>query len=409
MRRLFCAFLFIPCFSFAAGSVSLSDLVRDLNTTSYDFDLIQPKPFISDVQLRISGDASVKEEFRLLGEDSGDADKLEYKLRLKLDNLSEYQLKKNLYKNQQKRSKYANRVALGSEVSEIIAKYIELNLARKKYVLIKKLNTIYRDKVTVLKKLSSRGQKDVTDYLKAVEKLEENKAEIRDSEILLDAIVKMINSKLKKNYVLSDFARDEKLVSLDFIKAKLSLSQDELAGVSAKLAEYNYDKIQIETELDNEKRHKIVDFVDISYEEIDNDEKDRRISLQVGINIPGLNSNLSSVDTAIDSIMKKRRAREDYVSEGERFSILQKTLQKLVSTLKELKTSEALSEARRVFRIYSRRKATSPLTLLSLNEFIIKAEITQNESESELYSKFYEYMFELGNLKLENGRLTIKG
>jgi len=80
-----------------------------------------------------------------------------------------------------------------------------------------------------------------------------------------------------------------------------------------------------------------------------------------------------------------------------------------VKTLKKTKKNNALREAKRILRLYSRRKGTSPLKLIKISEFIAKSKLHNNESESKLYKTFYRYLLETGNLELVNGRLKIKG
>ena len=49
------------------------------------------------------------------------------------------------------------------------------------------------------------------------------------------------------------------------------------------------------------------------------------------------------------------------------------------------------------------------MRLLKLNEFIVSENIKQREYEMELYTKFYEYVYETDKLSLSDGQLVIRG
>ena len=227
-----------------------------------------------------------------------------------------------------------------------------------------------------------------------------------------------INTLLNTKFKLNDFAKNEKLLSLDYMKKKMRSTDKSLKGLEEKLSKYHQERIHLETKLEYEKDNKVLEFVAIEFnqnqlpnsDEFDDFSQDKkRLSVNFAINLPFLDSNMERSDNTMDSFLKKRKAREDYMASKSDMTLLKGTVSNLLSGVSKLERSKSVREARRYLRIYSKRKGTSPLRLLSLNEFFIDAELKMNEYKSSLYINFYKYMFEIGKLEFENGRLVLKG
>ena len=190
----------IICISFtliyisgATASVKLQDLLLKVNGESHNVDLKKPIPFINNIELR----AGYSRDFEngvttqtdrdgtgaITGvdreDDSSESSSKELTLRVKVDNLKEYSLKRKLARNQKNRKESLNGVGRLSDAQIITELYITLKLTRKKLVLLKRVNIIYRDKVKVLKTKSRKGSADIVDYLGAVKKLELNTLELQ--------------------------------------------------------------------------------------------------------------------------------------------------------------------------------------------------------------------------------------
>lgn len=424
---------------FATGNahgngLKLHDLLIKVKKEDSDIQLKNPKPFINSLQLRLSGDISqdISDNRR---ENDGDPTRndddtdysngtsVEATLRFKVDNLTEYSLKKKLAQNQKMRKNIVSGISRGGEAKNLISLYINLKLNREKESLLKKLNEIQRDKVKVLKAMSRKGSADVVDYLDAVNKLESSTLDLKMHKISLINTVSTINSELTSDYKISDFSRSEKLISIDFIENMLRSSPSDI-GLSSKLAKHEIERIDILNKLNNEQKHKIVDFIDISYkrgqsssaskeissgDEDNSDSFDSSIGFQIGFNLPFLNSDLKSVGESLDYIVKKKKAKKEFYELRDSFETLRVHLISLVQGIKTLRSSKALSEAKKILRVYSRQNGTSPLRLLKLNEFIVSENIKQREYEMELYTKFYEYVYETDKLSLNNGQLDIRG
>ena len=111
----------------------------------------------------------------------------------------------------------------------------------------------------------------------------------------------------------------------------------------------------------------------------------------------------------ITSILKKRKAKKEYYNELEGFESLKNNILSLVRGIKSLRSSKSLWEAKKVLKVYSKQKGTAPLRLLKLSEFIAFEQIKKIDYELELYTRFYQYVYETNRLKLVNGQLVIKG
>ena len=431
---LYSALLFLSIQNGYSDDLKLHDLLTKVKSEESNVELKNPTPFINDLQLRLSADFATKEEKseRTNSTDSSRNDSeegdekgygQELTLRFKIDNLDEYRLKKALAKNQKRRKEIISGMSRGGAAKNLIELYISLKLNREKESLLQKLNTIQKDKVKVLKAMSKKGSADVVDYLDAVNKLEASSLDLEMHKVSLQNIVRTINSELSSNYSLSDFSRNERLISIDFIERMLK-SRRPVGGLSSKLAKQELERIDILNKLNHESRHKIVDFVDLSFkngystddssEDVSNDinssnSMEQSIGFQIGLNIPFLNSDLKSVGDSLDYIVKKKKAKKEFYEVRDSFEILQMNLLALVEGIKTLRSSKALSEAKKILRVYSRQNGTSPLRLLKLNEFIVSENIKQTEVELELYTKFYQYIYEMDKLSLKNGQLIIKG
>lgn len=403
---LFFTFLLFTSTQVWAKKVTLNDLIQNIKHQEIDIELTAPKPFINSVQLRTQDRNAYRE---------GDID---LELRFSTENLEEYKTKRQLYANQKERKKIIQKISLGDKLNKVINLYITLNLGRKKSQLLKNLEVLNKDKVTVLKKMVSKGLANATDYIQAIEKYEMSQFVLKNQEIQNKALVSSINGLLGTDYKLRDFAKNEKLLSLDYMKKKMRGAQNEIEGLEVKLTKFQQERIDLETKLDYEKESKILDFVAIEFnqnqlpnsDEFDDFSQDeKRLSVNFAINLPFLDSNMKRSDNTMDSFLKKRKAREDYIASKSGMTILKGSVQNLINGVSKLEKSRSVREAKRYLRIYSKRKGTSPLKLLVLNEFLIDAELKLNEYKSELYINFYKYMFEIGKLDFENGRLVLKG
>lgn len=417
-----------------AKNLQLHDLIAKTNVEKSDVKLKNPIPFINSLQLRTSFDNSwgvgldlTKNDDDItrgeseLGDENSQSEELT--LRFKIDNFQEYKLKKELVRNQRSRKKIIEGMSLGGNAKYIISQYIELKLNRQKDALLRKLTIIYRDKVKVLKAMSKKGSADIIDYLDAVNQLEANRVSLEMHQVTLQNIVKNINSELGTNYVLNDFDKKERLISLNYIESFLK-ENGSSEGLSTKLAKQEIERLNILSKLRSEKVNKTIDFIDLSikntksrqnsFESISRDDnsstsEEQSIGFQIGVNVPFLNSDVESRGDILDFIVKKRRAKRELFESRNNFKSLQVNLEALVQSIKTLRSSNALTEAKKILRIYSRQSGTSPLRLLKLNEFIVSENIKQTEIEMELYSKFYEYIYEMDKLRLSNGKLVIRG
>lgn len=417
-----------------AKELKLMDLLESVKTEKVEIKLNNPIPFINSLELRLSADfegefgesktRNTTDSSRNEDEDgNGRTRSYEITQRYKIDNWSEFKLKRALYRNQKRRKNIIDGISRGGDAKTIIELYITLKLNRKKETYLRKLKDIHIDKVKVLKAMSRKGSADVIDYLGAVNKLESSVLDLELQQVNLINTVSTINSELGTDYKVNDFSTNERLISIDFIEKSL----EELTyggGLSSKLAQQEIERLEIQNKLNNEQRHKIVDFIDVSIghsishknsdEDIFNDRnqsdtEEISIGFQIGLYLPFLNSDMKSVGDSLDYVVKKKKAKKEFYEQRDSFETLRVKLISLVKSIKNLRTSKALSEAKKILRIYSRQKGTSPLRLLKLNEFIVAENIKQTEFELELYTHFYEFIYETDKLSLENGTLEIRG
>ncbi|MBD64625.1 MAG: hypothetical protein CME62_05435 [Halobacteriovoraceae bacterium] len=404
MKSALLVFISLMATTALGKKITLNDLISKINAIEQDISLTMPKPFIKEISLRLDDDHEFKE---------GD---IEVEARFSLDNYKEYRLKKKLYENQKKRKKIIQKISMGDDLNQVIQLYISLNMYRKKYQLLKKMNTVLKDNVSVNKKLVNKGRADAKDYLDAIEKLETNQQESKNHLIQIKALVTAINHLVGENYTLDQFAENERLVSVNYIKEKLKQTTVSDDALSVKLTKFNLEKMQIERKLEIEEDNKILEFVGIGFDQRqlpgtrefeDASVEDQRLSIKLGFLVPFLDSNMKRAENTIESFIKQRKARVDYSESESNMVLLKGEVDNLADRVEQLENSKALREAKRFLRIYSRRSGISPLKILDINSYLIDAELKLNELRSELYVKFYQYMYEIGKLKFENKRLVI--
>lgn len=433
-KRIFHLFFVLTFAPMAhAKEIKLIDLLQLVKKEKVDIELNNPIPFLNSVQLRLSGsfeDAFGDSTRRNVDtsrnrdeSEQGYSESKEIKLRNRIDSWNEYKLKKALGQNQKRRKNIINGIMRGGDVKTLIELYLTLKINRKKEVYLTKLKDIQRDKVKVLKAMSQKGSADVVDYLDAVNKLESSLLDLEMQKVNLVNTVSTINSELSTDFKVYDFSTSEKLISIDFIEKIL----DETTygnGLSSKLAQQEIERLEIENKLNDEQRYKVVDFIDISLghsfahdrsrdfgtgDRSRSDDEDITFGFQIGLNLPFLNSDMKSVSDSLDYIVKKKRAKKEFYELRDSFETLRVNLKSLVKSIKNLRSSKALSEAKKILNIYSSQKGTSPLRLLKLNEFIVSENIKQTEYELKLYTQFYEFIYETNQLSLDSGTLRIKG
>lgn len=388
-----------------AQKVGLNDLISKLDQSNIEIPLTNPKPFVKEISLRVSDDREFKE-----GDISFDA-------RFKIDNYAEYNLKRSLYNNQKQRKDIIQKIANGDGLNQIIQLYTSLDLYRKKYKLLKDLQILLDDKVKVYRSLVKKGTVAPTQYLNAIENRDLNQGEIQRHMALIQSFVTGINSLLNTKYKVSDFKESEYLITTNQIKKKLKHSKNKSDSMSVKLARANVKRMKLERQLEIEEDNKILDFISVDINqrqfptasEYENASvNDQRLGITLGLKVPVFDSNMARADNTIDSFMKKRKARTEYSDAQAAMISLKGEVQTLVQTVSAMEKSNAIKEAKRYLGIYGRRKGTSPLKILDISSFLIESELKLSELKSELYVKFYQYMYEVGMLQILNGKLNIK-
>ncbi|MDY6861820.1 MAG: hypothetical protein SV062_02405 [Thermodesulfobacteriota bacterium] len=263
----------------------------------------------------------------------------------------------------------------------------------------KKLMVLYEDRVTAFKKNINSLDFDINDLIEAEDALINLKLELMDMESMKRGIEDVIRVRLNaKESIKFD---TDKIIGISFIEKNLyqfnrTPDMDNVylrnSSLSLELARSRYN-------LEKSENKRFISFFEASYDNEQRYDSEEAFSLQLGVNLPFINSNRLEINRRKLRYLAEKGENENLKARlSENLQIVTNVLKSFIRKHKVLLKKKENDHIESSIKTYSQIEGLNPMILLKIKESSLKRDIALERIKYEIFKKYIELLDVTGRL-----------
>ena len=280
---------------------------------------------------------------------------------------------------------------------QLLLNYLETTALIDHY---KKLQVIYKDRITVLNKLAQTAEEfDIVTIISAEDKLIDLQLDIVELEDNLTSLTHKIGVIAGKNV---EIAFDESsIVSVEQIKKQLPLTDSitEIDNISIRNRKLKIELAKSEYDLEVAKTRDYISYFKLDYKTEDYKEPNKSFSIGLGFKLPFINPDRDDINEKKAKHIEEKLKLEYAVRENmEDVISITRSMNRLFAKHDILLQRKESGNAATSFKKYMEMDGINPITLLKLKESMLEGDIRLIKIRTNIRLKYIKLLNVLGKL-----------
>lgn len=325
---------------------------------------------------------------------------LDYALRISTNGIKEKAHQRQVFREELRQAHLDHQVSLQTSLRDHYQLLVDIIYLPQLNALKQELFVVLGDKISVLEQLLENNfGPDVSDLIEA---------EYDQSQLELE-ILELTNIIGQNQEIVEELSAIRDTIVIDttnlidietmIFTSQMNMDLGTSDNVYYAAREQEIKMAEQETLAEKLKTRNPLSYFQIGYDGSNNDLFSETISLGIGIKLPGKGSGRIKILESSRKEMETKRELELYVLESEeRQREIIRGFEAIYLKYFLLKKQEKEDKARKILEQYLKVEGISPLTLLKLNEIILKRKIQMLSFQHQIYQRYIELHDVLGKL-----------